>query len=318
MTKVLVVDDSPVDRRLAGGLLQKRGFTLAYACHGRQALTMMAAEAPDIVVTDLQMPEMDGLTLVEAIRKSYPMVPVLLMTAHGSEDVAMKALRRGAVSYVPKRKLAKELATIVESVLEMTRGNRYPQRFIDCSTASENGNQSRFVLDNDLQSINVLLGHLEANPGRAKLWDETGLIQVQMALREALVNAIFHGNLEMSSEVKEQGETYFLEMAEERRKKPPYRDRRVRIVTMETSVEATYIIGDDGPGFDPLTLPDPTDPENLEKVSGRGLFLIRAFMDEVHHNAKGNEITMVKRCDGNPGGDPPSGSPLRRGDRQAE
>ena len=45
------------------------------------------------------------------------------------------------------------------------------------------------------------------------------------------------------------------------------------------------------------TLPDPTDPANIEKVSGRGLLLIRTFMDEVHHNKTGNEITMIKRCD---------------------
>ena len=57
----------------------------------------------------------------------------------------------------------------------------------------------------------------------------------------------------------------------------------------------TYAIRDEGPGFDPSTLPDPTDPANLERVSGRGLLLIHAFMDEVRHNPTGNEITMVKR-----------------------
>jgi len=297
VTKVLVVDDSAVDRRLAGGLLQKRGFTPIYANNGRQALALMEEDPPDIVVTDMQMPEMDGLTLVDAIRRTHPMIPVLLMTAHGSEDVAMKALRRGAVSYVPKRKLAKELAATVATVLEMTRVNRFPQRFIDCSTESENGVQSRFVLDNDVQSINALLGYLEANLIRKKLWDETGLMQIQVALREALVNAIFHGNLELSSDLKDQGETRFHEIAEQRRVQQPYRDRRVRIEARETNTEATYIIGDDGPGFDPGALPDPTDAANLEKASGRGLFLIRAFMDEVHHNARGNEITMVKRCE---------------------
>lgn len=303
MTKVLVVDDSPVDRRLAGGLLEKRGFTPIYAANGRQALALLAQDPPDIVVTDLQMPEMDGLTLVEAIRKSHPMIPVLLMTAHGSEDVAMRALRRGAVSYVPKRKLAKELAATVATVLEMARGNHFPQRFIDCSTESENGVQSQFVLDNDVQSINALLGYLEASLLRKKLWDETGLMQIQVALREALVNAIFHGNLELSSELKEQGETHFHEVAEQRRTQAPYRDRRVRIEARETSTEAIYIIGDDGPGFDPGSLPDPTDAANLEKASGRGLFLIRAFMDEVRHNARGNEITMVKRCEPSPEAD---------------
>lgn len=55
------------------------------------------------------------------------------------------------------------------------------------------------------------------------------------------------------------------------------------------------MIRDEGPGFDSTSLPDPTDPVNLEKVSGRGLLLIRTFMDEVRHNPKGNEIVLVKR-----------------------
>ena len=52
---------------------------------------------------------------------------------------------------------------------------------------------------------------------------------------------------------------------------------------------------DEGPGFNPATLPDPNDPANFERIGGRGLTLIRAFMDEVAHNEKGNQITLRKR-----------------------
>ncbi len=67
------------------------------------------------------------------------------------------------------------------------------------------------------------------------------------------------------------------------------------VAAEESRTGVTYAIRDEGPGFDPSTLPDPTDPANLERVSGRGLLLIHAFMDEVRHNPTGNEITMVKR-----------------------
>ena len=83
----------------------------------------------------------------------------------------------------------------------------------------------------------------------------------------------------------------------ERRQQQPYCGRRVFIGAEETRSGVTYSIRDEGPGFDPSTLSDPTDPSNLEKLSGRGLLLIRTFMDEVHHNPTGNEITMVKRRD---------------------
>ena len=58
---------------------------------------------------------------------------------------------------------------------------------------------------------------------------------------------------------------------------------------------AVFVVRDEGPGFDPAALPDPTDPANLDKVTGRGILLMRAFMDHVDFNARGNEVTMVKQ-----------------------
>src|SRR5580692_1676822 len=106
MMTVLVVDDSPLDRRLAGALLKRGGFEVDQAQHGKAALARMEEARPDLVLTDMQMPEMDGLELVEAVRARFPDVPVILMTAHGSEELAVTALQRGAASYVPKRSLA--------------------------------------------------------------------------------------------------------------------------------------------------------------------------------------------------------------------
>ena len=62
-----------------------------------------------------------------------------------------------------------------------------------------------------------------------------------------------------------------------------------------SSGAASFIIRDEGPGFDPSKLPDPTDARNLGKPSGRGLLLIRTFMDEVGYNPSGNEIRLIKR-----------------------
>ena len=60
----------------------------------------------------------------------------------------------------------------------------------------------------------------------------------------------------------------------------------------------TYVIRDEGVGFDTSQLPDPTRPDTMLKAQGRGLFLIQAFMDEVEHNAAGNEIRLTKRAPG--------------------
>lgn len=298
MTTVLVVDDSPVDRLRIGRLLQKAGFEVIFAENGKLALDLLAKGSVDIVVTDLHMPELDGLELMEAIRLRYPAVPVLLMTAHGSEEIAVKALQRGAANYVPKRSIAEDLVPTVRNVLEVTQPE-IPQtespehNVLDLVEYTE----SKYVLHNEIGVIPSLISYLEANLTRMKLIDGTTLIQIGMALREALVNAITHGNLEVPSSLREDATNTYFDIIEERKRTKPYCDRQVIITAREARNEVTYVIVDEGPGFDPSSLPDPTDLLQLEKVHGRGLWLIRTFMDEVRHNARGNEITMVKYID---------------------
>jgi CheY-like chemotaxis protein len=294
MAVVLVVDDSAVDRTRAGGLLKKGvGLVPTYASNGREALSIIAAAKPDIVLSDLQMPEMDGLELVETIRRDHPGLPVILMTAHGSEETAIQALRKGATNYVTKRSLARELVPTVTSVLEIARADRGQQQILSCLTRTE----SRFELDNDVGNISALLEHLEVGVTRMQLCDRTGWMRIAVALREALMNAIYHGNLELTSQLLEEDESSFERLAQLRPREGRFAGRRVYVTARETRSEVTYVIRDEGQGFNPATLPDPTDLANLERRTGRGLFLIRTFMDEVRHNAVGNEITLVKRRD---------------------
>ena len=98
--------------------------------------------------------------------------------------------------------------------------------------------------------------------------------------------------------MRETDEKGYYRLAKERRYQEPFRDRRVRVIATLTRDEATFVVRDEGLGFDPSLLPDPTDPSNLGKVSGRGLLLIQTFMDHVEHNPTGNEITMMKRRSG--------------------
>ena len=294
MTTVLVVDDSAMDRRLAGSLLKRAGYESVYATNGREALAMVQDALPDVVLTDMQMPELDGLELVAAIRDKYPTLPVILMTAHGSEEIAVKALQKGAASYVPKRRLAQALVTTITNVLAVAKSSQPERRVLEWRTYEE----SCFELENDVTVIPPLVGYLESNLTR--IVDGTALIQVGVALREALVNAMWHGNLEVSSSLREGDDKAFHELIAQRRLEAPYRDRRVKMTTRATRSEVIYVVADQGPGFDPSELPDPTDLAQLEREHGRGLLLIRTFMDEVTHNARGNEITMIKRYDSPP------------------
>ena len=293
MQTVLVVDDVTLDRHLVGALIEEHaGWSAIFAEDGRDALALIKLQVPDVVLTDLQMPEMNGLELVEAIRRDYSYLPVILMTAHGSEEIAVMALKAGAASYVPKRDLARDLIPTTQKVLDMARTTRNQQQVLDCLIETE----FRFLLSNDPHRVQPLISHLQDHLTLMNLVDKAGLIRVGTALHECLINAMEHGNLELTSDLRESEHSKaYRSLVDERRQLQPYCDRHVLVSARFSRQEAAFVIRDEGCGFDPSKLPDPRDPANLQKCSGRGLFLIRTFMDEVRFNETGNEITMLKR-----------------------
>jgi len=291
MSRILVVDDSRVDLELVASLLSEAGHGCVRATNGREALELVQSESPELIVTDLQMPDMDGLALVQAIHARYPKVPVVLMTAHGSEEIAAAALHAGAASYVPKRNLARDLTNTIERVLGVapSGGNRGdPSRWLTKT-------DYRYELDNRCDWLRSLVAHFQEELMRRGFRDDTELMQVGMALHEALTNAAHHGNLELDSSLRENGLEAYMALMRERLLQEPYASRRVHVAATFTLTEAAFVIRDEGSGFDPAMVPDCCDPKNLARLSGRGLMLMRTFMDDVRHNERGNEVTLVKR-----------------------
>lgn len=291
MPRVLVVDDSAVDRHLVGQYLQAdEEFEIDYAGHGREALDKMAAQVPDVVVTDLIMPEMDGLELVGEIRDRYPHVPVILISSRGSEEIVVQALQRGAASYVPKRSLARRMLATVRNVLAVSSSQQRQVRLMECMTC----NECTFELENNAALIAPLINYLQQIMETLGLGDEAERTRVGVALEEALANALYHGNLQVGSELRGEDDEAYYRLIQERMRTPPYCHRRIHVRARLARDMAKFVIRDEGPGFDPNSLPDPTDPANLEKASGRGLLLMKTFMDEVIYNETGNEVTLIK------------------------
>ena len=127
-----------------------------------------------------------------------------------------------------------------------------------------------FTLDSNLESVNKIEETAEQYAEKAG-FDEDESAHIAMAAREAGVNAVMHGN--------------------------GYDPEKRVSVSFETTTESLTIrVADQGPGLDPDTIPDPLAPENILRGSGRGIFLIRAFMDEVHFRQThpGTELTLIK------------------------
>lgn len=288
MSRILVVEDTPVDQQMIIGLLKKHdGWEIELASNGVEALETIPDLRPHIIVTDLRMPEMDGLQLVQEVRQRFPEIPIVLVTSFGSEQIAIEALRAGATSYSPKQSLATDLVATVENVLEITRRMRYTHdtRMLPAPR------QVAFVLGNDLTLIGPAIEHVQSN---LPDWSQRDRLQIGMALGEALVNAMHHGNLEVESSLKEEDGDAYEALVQQRRKTMPYSQRRVHVEAEFSQQHICVQVSDEGPGFSPGDVADPSCEENLHKISGRGLFLIRSFMDQVAHNQTGNQITLTK------------------------
>jgi len=131
-----------------------------------------------------------------------------------------------------------------------------------------------YTLDSTLETVDnaeQTAGRIAAETG----FDEDEIIQISMAVREAAVNAVLHGN------AYDPG-------------------KKVRLEFERTGDDLVITIRDQGKGLDPAKIPNPLEPENLLKTSGRGIFLIRSFMDEVqiHPSQTGTEIKLVKHVRG--------------------
>lgn len=295
-TTILVVDDSQVERFLVKSLLVRHPeYRVELAEHGKEAMAMIAAAPPDLVVTDLMMPEMDGLELVREVRHRYPDLPIILMTAYGDETTAIDALEAGAASYVPKSKRAERLPETVARLVEHARAHRNRARLGERLLEYT----GRFSLENDLSLIRALVDHVQTVMADQGFGDTVERVRTGEAFEQALLNAMYHGNLEIDehelAQVRSELDDQRLDqLVSQRCREPRIGQRRVLVVVRLTPVEVRFVIRDEGRGFDPSFAKSYATSDRFERGSSRGLTLIESLMDEVKFNECGNEMTM--RC----------------------
>jgi two-component system response regulator PilR (NtrC family) len=129
MDTILVVDDDKSLREFLEIFLAKEGYRVVCAPQGKIALELIKTDRPDVVISDVRMPDMNGLELLSAIKKEWPDVPVIMITAFASLDSAVEAMKEGAWDYLTKPFRIEELRKVIEAALqaehpETTRGTQ--------------------------------------------------------------------------------------------------------------------------------------------------------------------------------------------------
>ena len=293
MSTILVVDDSAVDRQLIDGLLTKEpDFEVWTAENPAAALKQLSHGAVDIVVTDLQMPETDGLQLVRQLSEQYPDLPSILVTAHGSEEIATAALDEGAAGYVPKAHLADRLVDTVRNTLALLEAERTYEDLVTPTTYTE----FRFALSNNPALIPPLVDLVQQMMSGMGRCSTVQRLRLAVAIEQALLNALYHGNLELPKDLQVPAfddipsrkiEKFF----EDRLNDPKYANRKIKVTIQIDRQQLKLTVVDEGDGF------SPPSEQGISDDGGRGIVLMRAFMDKVEYNSKGNALMLVHKWD---------------------
>jgi CheY-like chemotaxis protein/anti-sigma regulatory factor (Ser/Thr protein kinase) len=272
--RILVVDDDPDIHVLLSTVLAETGCQIDSAYDGLAGLSRLETGSYDLVLTDVCMPGLDGLELLQRIKEKYPSTPVMVMTAQNTPENVARSLRDHAFTYFSKPFSA---STVVDMV---TRALESPVAPDDIEVLSARADWITLRLRCKIEIADRLVQFF-----RELQVDLTSdqMADIAMAFRELLMNAIEHGG----------------------RSDP---QQKVEVAYIRISQAVLYYIRDPGQGFSFGNLPhaavssSPDDPfRHVElrsqigmRPGGFGIFMTRQIADELIYNEKGNEVLLIK------------------------
>ena len=121
MDRILVVDDEKKMRHILQLMLEREGFRAEQAENGKEALDILQQKRFDLIITDLKMPVMDGMSLLEEAKKIDPDLPIIVITAYGTIENAVEAMRKGAIDYITKPFEEEQILITVKRCLKFSR-----------------------------------------------------------------------------------------------------------------------------------------------------------------------------------------------------
>lgn len=258
--RILIVDDHDDLKTALSEVFSKLGFFVKTTESRDEAVKLDETTNYDLVITDL-----DGdKTFPEHLSDDDEDTCLPAIEEEDFSRSFVKAFKICATHFRRDNFSEDELKNLFETILN------YKARFVDKKeTVKHLREKIEFEFPSAISLMHSILDYL------MKRVEKVGVVNPKesnlfIALDEAFVNAIKHGNKFDANKI-------------------------VRISAEVSSKEARFTIEDEGEGFNVSEIPDPTDPENLFKASGRGVLFIHNIMDEVSYNSRGNRLTMVKK-----------------------
>jgi CheY-like chemotaxis protein/anti-sigma regulatory factor (Ser/Thr protein kinase) len=286
---LLVIDPCLDTQARIAEQLQGRGFSVVAASDPTTALTTIDMAAPDIVITDLFLPDATGLTVLTELKARHELCPVIVMAKDAPEPMIVQALRMGAADYLHKPVTEAELAQALQRARDLLPGDLADIPGL-CRA------DYRLTVDSDPTHIPAMISWLIKTT--ASTLPPVRRLHLRGALQELLFNAIEHGNLEIVYQEKQEAlaEGRYEQLLARRLAQARLRDRRVliHVVHDKEANSLVYRMTDEGKGFKwQSLLARSHEVCESEDVNGRGIFLARSFFPSLAYNERGNEVTLT-------------------------
>lgn len=263
LPRVLIVDDDQRIQNYLAALLRKHGYDPVAAGAADCALELIETGCIDLTISDILMPGMDGLDLLQQIKAINPAMPVAIMTGLGTADNAIAALNRGAFNFITKPFRHQEILKVVRRGLTFREPFRHAAELLEYGRLSVRHNlPSNLAL---VQPIASQLAELAVNMG---YFLDARKMEFRLVVDELVANAMVHGNRQDAS-------------------------KRVLVELTIDRERLVLVVEDQGQGFRPDLLPDPREGEGLLRCHGRGVLLCRMYMDELIYHQPGNRVTAI-------------------------
>lgn len=288
--KILIVEDDLASSEMLRLSLEKEGYECLLAENGNQALLIHSEHKPDLIISDVRMPEMDGIELLEKLRSIEEETIIIIVTGHSNEELALRSLELGANNYIKKPINLTELKLIIRrysNILESKYLSKQLPELIEDRTL-------KLELPTNTQIISSVIDYFQDKI--AYFYTAKQLFQIELGLTELITNAIEHGNLGITKEDKTLAlkENSLESLYRERLQDPVLSQKTATIVFKQTKEYCSWQITDQGSGFNWKNLPNPTHLGNIGELHGRGVFLSRLQFDKLEYIGSGNCVIATK------------------------
>lgn len=289
--KILIVEDDIVSRELLRVVVQKEGYECQFAEDGIHGLELFHEFKPDVVITDIRMPRLDGIGLLQRIRSVERNVIIIIVTAHGNEEIALQALHLGANNYLKKPINLEDLRIILTRYDSIILNKVYKK---DISILLLNQSIT-MVIDSDFDLVPSVSEYLTKQVKH--IFSGTDLISIELGISELLLNAIEHGSFNITNKDKEKAlqENNLIELYNARKQDEKYANRKITILFNRNQNYCEWTIADEGNGFNWKYIPSPFTENATENLHGRGVYISKLQFDSIDYSEKGNSVTARKK-----------------------